>query len=70
MKATVVEKNGLDQVLTQMARRMGLANYAESTIVSYCRSIRTLGTKIGKSLSNVEEDELREHRQKYYSPIA
>jgi len=61
MKATVVEKNGLDQVLTRMSHRMCLANYAESTIVSYCRSVRTLGTKIGKSLSNVEEDELHEY---------
>ena len=68
MKATVVEKNGLDQVLTQMARRMGLANYAESTIASYCRSAKTLGTKIGKSLSNVEQDELREYRQNIDPP--
>ena len=63
MKATVVEKNGLslDQVLSRMSQRMGLANYAESTIASYCRSVRTMGLKIGKSLSNVEEDELHEY---------
>ena len=63
MKATLVEKNGLslDQVLTRMSQRMGLANYAESTIASYCRSVRTMGLKIGKYLSNVEEDELHEY---------
>jgi len=63
MKATLVEKNALslDQVLSRMSQRMGLANYAESTIVSYCRSVRTMGLKIGKSLSNIEEDELHEY---------
>ncbi|MEO0687275.1 MAG: phage integrase N-terminal SAM-like domain-containing protein, partial [Cyanobacteria bacterium J06649_11] len=61
MKATVIEKNGLDQVLTRMSERMALANYAKSTIASYCRLVRTLGIKIGKSLVNVEEDELHEY---------
>lgn len=61
MKATVIEKNGLDQVLARMSQRMALANYAESTIASYCRSVRTLGIKIGKSLVNVEQDELHEY---------
>ena len=44
MKATLVEKNALslDQVLSRMSQRMGLASYAESTIVSYCRSVRTM----------------------------
>ena len=61
MKATVVEKNGLDHVLTRMSQRMGLANYTENTIVSYCRSVRALGIKIGKSLVNVEQDELHDY---------
>ena len=63
MKATMVEKNdlSLDAVLAQMTRRMQLADYAESTILSYCRSVRVMGTKIGKSLVNVEEDELHEY---------
>jgi len=63
MKATLIEKNGLglEEVLTWMTRRMGLANYAESTIASYSRSVRTLGMKIGKSLVNVEQDELHEY---------
>jgi len=60
MKATVVEKNdlGLVEVLTRMTQRMTLANYAESTILSYTRSVQVMGTKIGKSLVNVEQDEL------------
>mgnify|MGYP006267276947 CR=1 FL=1 len=59
MKATLIEKNGLglDEVLTRMTRRIQLADYAESTILSYCRSVRVMGIKIGKSLVNVEEDE-------------
>ena len=61
MKATAVEKNGLDHVLTRMSQRMSLANYAESTIASYSRSVRTLGIKIGKSLANIEQDELHEY---------
>lgn len=40
MKATLVAKNdlSLEAVLAQMTQRMTLANYAESTILSYCRS--------------------------------
>lgn len=63
MKTTLVKKNelGLAEVLAQMTQRMQLGNYAESTILSYCRSVRVLGTKIGKSLSNVEQEELHEY---------
>ncbi len=63
MKATLVGKNelGLDEVLARMTQRMSLANYAESTILSYCRSVRVMGIKIGKSLTNVEQDELHEY---------
>jgi len=63
MKATLVEKNDLclDEVLARMTQRMSLANYAQSTILSYCRSVRVMGTKIGKSLTNVEQDELHEY---------
>jgi hypothetical protein len=40
MKATLVEKNemGLDKVPARMTQPMKLANYAESTILSCCRS--------------------------------
>ena len=36
----MVEKNelGLDEDLARMTQRMSLANYAQSTILSYCRS--------------------------------
>lgn len=61
MKA--IEKNvvGLDRVLTRMTQRMSLANYAESTIASYSRSVRVMGEKVGKSLENIEQDELHEY---------
>jgi hypothetical protein len=41
MKVTLVEKNelGLAVILTRMTQRMRLAHYAESTILSYCRSV-------------------------------
>jgi len=63
MKATVVEKNApsLEEILTRMTRRMQLADYAQSTIASYGRSVRVLCAKIGKSLVNIEEDELHEY---------
>lgn len=63
MKATLAEKNelSLEEILTRMTHRMSLANYAESTIVSYCRSVRVLGIKIGKSLVNIDQDELHEY---------
>ena len=60
MKAKKAEKNvpGLRSVLSQMSQRMALANYAESTIVSYTRSVRVMGVKLGKSPEKIEQDEL------------
>lgn len=62
MKA-ISEKNvaGLSAVLSKMTQRMGLANYAESTITIYVRAARTLGVKLGKCPENVEQDELHEY---------
>ena len=61
MKA--IEKNvpGLADLLDRMEKRMALANYAESTIVSYTRSVRLLGMKLGKSPESIEQDELHEY---------
>ncbi len=62
MKA-ISEKNvaGLSAVLSKMSQRMGLANYAESTIVIYVRAVRALGVKLGKSPENIDEEELHEY---------
>ena len=45
------EKNvaGLSAILSKMTQRMGLANYAESTIRTYVRSVRLMSVKLGKS---------------------
>jgi len=61
MKALKKNVPGLPEVLSRMEQRMQLANYAESTIKSYCRSVRLLGVKIGKSPEEIEQDELHEY---------
>lgn len=61
MKAIIKNVPGLSKVLNKMEKRMSLANYAESTMVSYMRSVRVMGTKIGKSPENIEQDELHEY---------
>jgi hypothetical protein len=59
MKANV-EKNvaDLSAVLSKMTQRMGLTNYAESTVKIYLRIVCMLGVKLGKSPENIEEDEI------------
>lgn len=61
MKALEKNVSGLPEVLSRMAQRMELANYAESTIASYCRSVRLLGVKLGKSPEEIAQDELHEY---------
>jgi integrase len=52
---------GLSKILNKMEKRMSLANYAESTVKSYTRTVRLLGTKLGKSPDKIEQDELHEY---------
>lgn len=63
MKAKDSVKNvaGLSAVLSKMSQRMGLANYAESTINIYVRSVRIMGVKLGKSPEKIDEEELHSY---------
>ena len=61
MKVSVQNVPGLANVLDRMTKRMTLANYAESTIMTYTRTLRLLGCKLGKSPENIEQDELHEY---------
>lgn len=61
MKAITKNVPGLAPILKKMEKRMSLANYAESTISSYTRTVRVLGTKLGKSPDKIEQDELHEY---------
>ena len=60
MKVNPKNVPGLAQLLARMEKRMALANYAESTILSYTRAIKRLSVKLGKTPDNVNEDELQE----------
>ena len=60
MKVNPKNVPGLAQLLARMEKRMALANYAESTILSYTRAVKRLSVKLGKTPDNINEDELQE----------